>query len=81
MSYYYIVGQALTDEGITANVPDGTSWVGQPLTDGTYLVKTEVLLPSSYVIQRVLYDDLTTAWCSARGLIASEVKSIWGVKS
>lgn len=78
MAYYYVVPQLTTPEGITADVPAGTSWVGSPLADGTYLVKVNTLLPAAPDVLRVLDVDLPAA-CQASGIDPNDVKSVWAV--
>lgn len=79
-TYYYIVDAVTDADGsLTASVPEGVSWVGQPHED-TYLIKTIQEIDASEVHSRVQpIPDALADECDARGLICQDVLDKWTI--
>lgn len=76
MAFYYIVAAVETEDGgLTADVPEGIAWVGQPHTDGTYLVKTLVEVAGT----TALTEAELAAESDQRGLLLAEVRQVWAI--
>lgn len=75
MAFYYVVPAVETEDGgLTADVPQGIAWVGQPHA-GTYLVKTLVPL-----VDHEPLDELAlVVECQVRGLVITEVLEVWAI--
>jgi hypothetical protein len=77
MSYYYVVPKKPGAIPEIPDVPADIEWIGQPHTDGTYLIRTEKPLPAGHSGQeRKPITELSTE-CGKRGLLASDVMDIW----
>lgn len=75
MAFYYIVATVETEDGgLTADLPPGIAWVGQP-HEGTYLVKTLVPIDGHESLDEAALE----AECQARALSLAEVRGVWAI--
>lgn len=80
MAYYYAVQVTTGADGVTtATVPPGTSWVGQPFTDSTYLIKTITPIPPAQLQGVEILPARLAKECQKRGLVSDEILNRWGI--
>ena len=84
---YYVVRAVEWEGGIGPDVPEGTSWVGNPLPGGRYLIKTDAdlnapelpdLSSTGRVPDHVGSPNLE-AVCHNHGLPLAAVRNSWGI--
>lgn len=80
MTYFYVVPGTVNESGMKRpDVPDDMSWVGVQHTDGTYLIRTDRLLPAGHSGQERKPIAELDIECGKRGLATSDVMNVWTI--